>query len=243
VKKLVSFLISLYLLPLTLYSRLALYAKGRILTYEEHYLVVIDVIRRYYHANTGVIADIGAYDGDSSIYFAKRLKNSKVLAFEPNPISFQKARTNIAAFNNIELFDFGFYKHKGTLDFYVTGNQVSSSLLKIRDFSEISLKEKITVKVETLNEFFSSYPEILLMKLDVQGAELDLLKAGTETLKKTRLILTEVSVVEMYEGGCLYYQLDEFLREHGFQIHTIITNYNHEGTKYFDILYKKITNI
>lgn len=57
------------------------------------------------------------------------------------------------------------------------------------------------------------------------------------TLKKTRLVLTEVSIAEMYSGGCLYYEVDEILRRNGFGIHNLISNYNNEGVKYFDILY------
>jgi FkbM family methyltransferase len=239
-RKLADILIALYLLPLKVFTRLGLYVKGKILTHEEHYLVAIDVIRRYYKSDGGVIVDIGAYDGDSSIFFARALPEHKILAFEPNPLSYQKAKTNIQKYNNVALFDFGFYKHAGSLDFYVTSNDVSSSLLSIKDFSEISLKTKIKVQVKTLDDFFASYPNILLLKLDVQGAELDILMSGTETLKKTSLILTEVSVTEMYEGGCLYHELDRFLNAHNFLIHTIISNYNHEGTKYFDVLYKKI---
>ena len=90
-----------------------------------------------------------------------------------------------------------------------------------------------------MDKFFEGYQEILLLKLDVQGAELSVLRTGRKTLEKTKLVLTEVSVVELYHGACLYYDLDQFLRDNNFSIHTVITNYNKDGAKYFDILYKK----
>ena len=105
---------------------------------------------------------------------------------------------------------------------------------------EATAEKIIKVKVDTLDNYFSKIPEILLIKLDVQGAELKILNAGKETLKKTKLVLTEMLVHEIYHGSCQYHEVDNFLRDNNFQIHTIITNYNNDGIKYFDVLYIKL---
>lgn len=236
-RKIINLFVTLYLLPLRLSNKLALYIKGKILTYEEHYLVTLDVIRRKFPDHKGIVVDIGAFDADSSIFFAKRLTKNKILGFEPNPVPFAKGKRNAKGYANIELFNLGFSNSTGEVDFQVTKNLVSSSLYHIKDNSEISFEKAITVKVTTLDNFLANYKEILLIKLDVQGAELNILRKGKETLKKTKLVLTEVLNAEMYTGGCMYYEVDEILRDNGFRIHTVITNYNNEGVKYFDILY------
>jgi FkbM family methyltransferase len=237
-RNIIDAVISLYLLPLKLSARLALYVKGKFISSEEHFLIAADVMRRNFSDSKGLIVDVGAYDGDSAIFFASRFKNH-IIGFEPNPKPFARAVNNLARFSNVEIFNMGLSDAVGELDFYVSENEVSSSLLPIKDFSEITLNKKITIPVTTLDSFFVNYNEILLLKLDVQGAELSILNKGIETLKKTKLVLTEVSISEMYHGTCMYYDLDNLLRQSNFKIHTIIANYNNEGTKYFDILYIK----
>lgn len=238
-RKLVDFFITLYLLPLRFSTKLALYIKGKILTHEEHYLVALDVIRRNFPGDRGVVVDIGAFDADSTVYLGSRLPNNKVLGFEINPVPFSKGKDNIKSFGNIELHNVGFAGKTGEIDLFVSTNLVSSSIYPITDKTEIAFKKTIKAKVTTLDTFFSSYESILLIKLDVQGAELDILKHGSQTLKKTKLVLTEVWSSSMYHGACMYYEVDEILRANNFNLHTIITNYNNEGVKYFDILYIK----
>lgn len=240
-RRVIDLLISLYLSPLRLSSRLALYVKGKILTHEEHYLVALDIIKRLYPSDKGVLVDIGAFDADSTVFFGRRLPNNKILGFEPNPQPYQNGIDRARPYSNVQLFNMGFSDTIGVVDLHVTKNLVSSSLYNIKDFSEISPDKIIKVKVDTLDNFFSDYGQILLLKLDVQGAELNILQAGKETLKKTKLVLTEVLVFEIYHGACLYHEVDQLLRNNNFQVHTIITNYNKDGIKYFDILYKNIS--
>lgn len=239
-KGFVNWLVSLYLLPLRLSSRLALYIKGRILTFEEHYLITLDVIRRNFPTYKGIVVDIGAFDADSTIFFAKRLQHNSILGFEPNPTPFEQGKKNAVHFHNVQLYNLGFSNRTGEVDLHVTKNLVSSSLYNLKDSTETSSERVIKVKVDTLDNFFRGTSEILLIKLDVQGAELSILKAGEETLKKTKLVLTEMLITEMYEGACLYHEVDSFLRTKNFQIHTIITNYNKDGIKYFDVLYMNV---
>ncbi len=238
----IDFFISIYLLPLRMSSRLALYVKGKILTYDEHYIVTLDAIRRYFPNDRGIVIDIGAYDGDSAIFFTKRLVDNPILGFEPNPIPYLIGLEKIKGYPKIQLYNLGFSDAAGEVDFHVAKNLVSSSLFSVNENDEVSIDKVIKVKVETLDSFFHKHEDVLLIKLDVQGAELNILKTGKETLKKAKLVLTEVSITEMYQGGCLYFELDEFLRENGFIVHTMISNYNYQGTKYFDILYVKSTS-
>ncbi len=239
-RKLIDLFIFIYLAPLRLSSKLALYTKGKILTYEEHYLIALDVIKRRYPGSNGIVIDIGAFNADSTIFLARRLPKNTIFGFEPNPNPFKTGLDRAKQYSNVQLFNLGFSDAAGNIDLHVTKNLVSSSIYRIKNPTEISLDKVIKVKVDTMDNFFSEHKDILLVKLDVQGAELDILKAGKETLKKTKLVLTEVLVDEVYFAACRYYEVDDFLRSNNFQIHSIITNYNKDGTKYFDILYMNI---
>ena len=236
-RKLIDLLIEFYLMPLWFSNRLAIYVKGRILRYNEHYTATIDVIRRKFSTSSGVIIDIGAFNADSVVYFARFLPHHRIMAFEPNPIPFAKGVVNSRPYKNIESYNLGFSDIAGEVDFYLTNDFASSSLFDPELNSELKLRSKIKVKVETLDSFFKTIDKVILIKLDVQGAELNILKQGKLTLKKTKLVLTEMLISKIYKGGCNYYEVDEFLRENGFVIHSIFSSYNNEGTKYFDVLY------
>lgn len=236
-RKLTDFLIAVYLLPLRMSNRLALYVKGKILQYDCHYAATLDVIRRKFPHHQGLVVDIGAFDADSTIFFARELSNNKILGFEPNPSPYRKAAENAKGYKNIELFNLGLSDHAGEIAFHVTKDPVSSSLFKVLESKEILYINTIQIKVTTLDEFFRGKGDILLMKLDVQGAELKILKEGRETLRRTKLVLTEVLNSELYSGACMYHEVDEWLRKNGFIIYSLFANYNHEGTKYYDVLY------
>lgn len=236
-KNIARFLLRAYLWPIRFSNRLALYAKGLILQHDEHILATIDLINRNFSTNRGLIVDIGAYDGDSAIILADSLPQNPIWAFEPNPKVFDAALHMCKDKENIQLFNLGFSNSEGVSDFYVTKHAVSSSLLPPLKNPEIEFDNIIKVNVQTLDSFFKDVNEILLLKLDVQGAELKILEAGEKTLRKTKLVLTEMLNTEMYTGGCQYNQVDEMLRSRGFLLYSIFSSYNHEGTKYFDVLY------
>lgn len=61
-------------------------------------------------------------------------------------------------------------------------------------------------------------PPVDAMKLDVQGAELDVLRGATRQLETTLLIQSEVEFVPLYENQALYGDIDAFLREQGFLV-------------------------
>ena len=52
--------------------------------------------------------------------------------------------------------------------------------------------------------------------MDVQEAELSVLKSLGELLKKVKYIVFEASNKPTYKGGCSYKDIDDFLRENDF---------------------------
>ena len=55
-----------------------------------------------------------------------------------------------------------------------------------------------------------------VLVIDVQGAELLVLKGGTRTLREVEAVVCEVSTEPFYDGGVLYPELKTFLSAHGF---------------------------
>lgn len=65
--------------------------------------------------------------------------------------------------------------------------------------------------------------EIDFLKMDVQGAELAVMKGAPRLLATTLLIETEVEFIPLYKGQPLFADVDTFMRGAGFQIHALPT--------------------
>lgn len=61
---------------------------------------------------------------------------------------------------------------------------------------------------------FAENCDVLIV--DVQGAELLVLEGALNTLASVKAVICEVSTVPYYDGGVLFYELNAFLRNHGF---------------------------
>lgn len=60
-----------------------------------------------------------------------------------------------------------------------------------------------------------------LIKLDVQGYELEVLKGAKKSLEKTQAVLMEVSLIDMYENNPLLHDVTAFMKEQGFLAYDI----------------------
>ncbi len=65
-------------------------------------------------------------------------------------------------------------------------------------------------------------PSVDFLKIDVQGAELDILRHGTDTLGDVLVLQTETEFVPLYEGQPLFGDIQVFLRDQGFLFHKFI---------------------
>jgi FkbM family methyltransferase len=103
------------------------------------------------------------------------------------------------------------------------------------DVSYVGQEEMTTVRLDDLlAKQFPQSPFNLLV-LDVQGAELLVLKGAVETLKSIDAIYAEVSEEPLYEGGCTWREIDSFLGPFEFSI----KNMSLGRTGWGDALYVK----
>ena len=97
-----------------------------------------------------------------------------------------------------------------------------SSFLKSLDFDG----DGVEVDVKTCDDIFSCETKRgessrLLVKMDVQGFEIEVLKGAERALQNTDILLVEVSIQRIYDGNPLAHEVIAYLGERGFCIYDI----------------------
>src|SRR5258706_5546752 len=80
--------------------------------------------------------------------------------------------------------------------------------------------EKERIEIDLLDNTIME-GSVSLIKMDVQGYELEVLKGGVKTLRNTYFVLLEMQNHGIYNGAPKYYELDGFLRNAGFELFEI----------------------
>lgn len=157
--------------------------------YEKEFLHFIKLI-----PNTGIVLDVGANIGITTIPLAKRLNKAVIHSYEPMP-------ENLLALNRV----IKFFKVKNTKVFPVALGEKSGQLkmvmpivdsVKMQGLSHTYQEgdddngEIYTVEVKTLDEIYEKTGQnISAIKIDVENFEYEVLKGGKKLLEKYKPII------------------------------------------------------
>lgn len=169
--------------------------------------------------------DAGAHIGADSVEFARLFPDVTVHAFEPIPDLYAKLVRNTHRWPQIRCCPLALSDRNGPRTMYVSGgaSDASSSLLApkshVEDHPDTTFEKMCIVQCETLDSWArSNVVQIGFLWLDMQGFELEMLRAGEAMLQHVRAIHTEVSTRETYSGGVLYHELRSWLKVRGFAV-------------------------
>ena len=155
---------------------------------------------------------------------------SRVAAVELDPALC--AELNAKARPGLHYYSTAIGRTEETRTVYETVHPMCTSLYEpderyadIYDFLDVMrLKSKSTVKTVSLDRFVrdNALGSIDFIKMDLQGAELEVLQGGAATLSSVLAIVSEVEFVPIYRGQPLYGDIDAFLRERDFMFHRFL---------------------
>ena len=114
--------------------------------------------------------------------------------------------------------------------FYLTNRSMTASLYEpnmplLRRFQQLDEVTRVVETPRVQTRRLDDIPEIEsidLLKADVQGAELDLLKGAERLLEGVQVIQLEVEFLPMYKGQPLFADIDIHLRARGFVLHSFV---------------------
>jgi FkbM family methyltransferase len=181
-----------------------------------------------------VAIDVGAHIGVDTLKLARVVGISgRVVAVEPNPITLLDLRSNIQASSaaNVTVAPVALSDAEGQLTLFdsrSTGNSGSSSLSAENAGDSAA---SYTVRTRTLDDVVAELglARIDVIKADVEGAELLVLRGATTTLARfhPKLVL-EVVPRQLESMGASVEALESFLAQHGYARHRWVDYKNKE---------------
>lgn len=176
------------------------------------------------------VVDVGASHGLFANAVRKHFEVARALLVEPLPNRCEQLRRQfpepVYTVSQQALADY-----EGTAEFNVFDFDYASSLHDlptakasiIKDL-DLGQSQKVPVKVSTLDALLESSGvsnDLDLLKMDVQGGELNLLKGATSSLPRIHNIWCEVAFEEIYEKAATFSEVRDYLAHSGFGIRAI----------------------
>jgi len=186
------------------------------------------------------VVDAGAHIGLYTIIAAKRVgPTGRVIAIEPDPENFKILKKNILLnqLSNVEPLECAAYSAKKNLKLFLPelerGRTIFNTIMQDR---VRSCNNFLEVEANTLDNILNEnkVQRVNYVKIDVEGAELEVLKGALNVLEANKRITL---IIEIH-GGEIYPQVMEFLKTHDLQI---IYEKSNEKGDWRHVIAKKLT--
>jgi len=202
---------------------------------------VIQVLAKHQIVITGVL-HIGAHECEElGMYKQMGLEASDVVWVDAIPYKIEEARTRgIPNVYHAVITD----RDDEDIVFNITNNVQSSSVLALGTHADhhpwVTYVDHLTQKSTTIQTFLMKNnlngAHYNMWNLDIQGAELMALRGAGDTIKNVAAMYLEVNETELYKGGALLHELDDFLAPYGFKrVLTTITQYTWGDALYINL--------
>jgi FkbM family methyltransferase len=183
----------------------------------------------------GVFVDVGAHIGYYTLKAAQVVgSQGRVLAIEPNPDTLPILRENVAANHDamVTVEPVACSDSDTTLELFSAAgaNSGESSLSRKNAEQAGALKASYHVPARRLDAIIQACGVLRLdlLKIDVEGAELLVLKGAQETLDRFHPVVTmELEESQLISMGTTVAAVTEWLRDRGYTVLTSIGRENH----------------
>jgi FkbM family methyltransferase len=185
-----------------------------------------DIIERFLPKQGDIVVDIGAHMGRYTIISSKRVgANGKVVAIEAHPGNFEMLKSNIKLnqLTNVIPLNYAAYSKETKIKLYLpdeeSGYTMHHSIMSNYVFTKYKDKTEdkfVEVSANTLDYLLqlNEITDVNWVKIDVEGAEFEVLKGASNVLSKSKDIALLIEV----HGKDTYEPIIESLRSYNFKI-------------------------
>src|SRR5215211_3000966 len=187
-----------------------------------------DIIEHNFTPKEGdIVIDVGAHIGPYTLKASKRVGlNGKVIAIEADPGNFDILNRNIQLnkLTNVIALNYAAYSKEDKIRLYLLQDESSwtkyNTVMTDRAGNE---KKFVEVKANTLDYLLQSigikHEQVNWIKIDVEGAEFDVLKGAKDILSKSKDISLLIEIHNLTTNNTtLYEPIKEFLNSYNFKI-------------------------
>jgi FkbM family methyltransferase len=154
-------------------------------------------------------------------HFLRFAPEGNHLAFEP--ISEMASALSVKYQNKkVKVLPYALSNYRGKSSFNLVVTNPAYSGLKKRDYDRVEKDKMIEIDVACLDDFVDTQSKIDLIKIDVEGGELDVIRGGMSLLDRDHPVL----IFEHGKGSAEHYEsgpenIFDFLTELGYKIYTL----------------------
>jgi FkbM family methyltransferase len=202
----------------------------------QHIDNAISIAKSLYKFKGDCILDIGGGQATTAMRFAESFKDNEIHIFEPLMINFKAIENSEHRTKNWILYNKAAGNTIEKREINLAKRITASSLLELKsdeieghygEFIEEVGKEEIFLT--TIDSEIDKSKIVNILKIDVQGYELEVLKGATNTLVRTKVIVLEINNHQGFKDAPTYFEIDNFLRAQNFQLYDILPNYRQNG--------------
>ena len=164
--------------------------------------------------------DGGAAEGGWAVELRQVWPQAKVLCVEPRDEAQAQLKRVAAELGDVHVAQTLLGATDGQVEFFECGYQ--SSILKDAEGKEWGTKT--TAPITTLDSLITKMglPDPDLIKLDLQGFELECLRGASRCLKNAQAAILEVSFYEFQKGAPLVAEVVQFMSERGYRLYDVL---------------------
>ena len=183
-----------------------------------------------------LVVDIGANTGEFIMNARVAYPKASILAFEPHPTAIESLRAKYQNDAQLTIQPVGLGSQSGSSTLYMTAFSPSSSVIK-----PTTEAQEVSITIHTLDQYVDRIPANaqVLIKIDVEGYELEVLRGGVQFLSRANYVYLEVRTTDVI--GCSFDEVYQFFYSIGWQyLGGYDSLYSKTGELiYFDALFKR----
>ena len=200
------------------------------LAYRRAWLAGLHLVPPEIDLRQGLVLDVGAHQGEFTTTVLGVAPDATIVAVEPAPDPLARLRERVGGHPNVTIVPKAVAAESGTARFNVTEHETNASLRQPRTAKMGTLyqhegwgiREVLEVETVTLDELADGC-DVSLLKLDIQGGEMEAICGGREALARTGAVLMEVTFVSHYEDDATFQELNRVMLDLGFELTGLTT--------------------
>ena len=185
-----------------------------------------DIIEQFHPLEGDIVVDVGAHIGKYTIIASKRVGTTgKVIAIEAHPGNYEILNSNIKLnrLTNVISLNYAVYSKETIIKLFLPDEKSNHTIYNTLIQTRAKDEEKfVEVNADTLDNLLQrngiSNAEVNWLKIDVEGAELEVLKGAQAIISNSKRVALLIEVHNIEQGKNLYMPIMDLLQKYNFKI-------------------------